>query len=155
MALARSDSRHDSGFTLLELLVVLVIIAAAAAIVLPSFSRSSGTELRAAASALAAGLRKTRSSAITHNRSEALVLDVDRRVYEVPGDGRVRRLPSSVEISLFTARSELVDREAGAIRFFADGSSTGGRITVGSAGRTLLVDVDWLTGLVRIVDPTG
>jgi general secretion pathway protein H len=40
----------------------------------------------------------------------------------------------------------------GAIRFYPDGSSTGGRITV-TFGRTqYLVDVDWLTGRVSITD---
>ena len=40
----------------------------------------------------------------------------------------------------------------GAIRFYPDGSSTGGRITVSSGERKFLVDVDWLTGRVSIED---
>ena len=38
------------------------------------------------------------------------------------------------------------------IRFYSDGSSTGGRITVASGERKYLVDVDWLTGRVSIGD---
>jgi general secretion pathway protein H len=34
------------------------------------------------------------------------------------------------------------------IRFFADGSSTGGRVKLSSAGRDWVIGVEWLTGEV-------
>ena len=40
----------------------------------------------------------------------------------------------------------------GSIRFFPDGGSNGGRITVASGERKYEVDVDWLTGRVAILD---
>ena len=51
---------------------------------------------------------------------------------------------------LYTAQSEIVDDKHGAIRFYPDGSSTGGRVTLASGERKFLVDVDWLTGRVTI-----
>ena len=38
------------------------------------------------------------------------------------------------------------------IRFFPDGSSTGGRITLESGRRQWHVNVSWLTGAVDVVD---
>jgi general secretion pathway protein H len=38
----------------------------------------------------------------------------------------------------------------GAIRFFADGASTGGRIQVSLKGATWNIDVAWLTGQVKL-----
>ena len=48
------------------------------------------------------------------------------------------------------AQYMISDDKVGAIRFYPDGSSTGGRITVASGERKYLVDVDWLTGRVSI-----
>ena len=59
-------------------------------------------------------------------------------------------LVARLELKLYTAQSEIVDDRRGAIRFYPDGSSTGGRVTVAAGERRLLVDVDWLTGRVSI-----
>ena len=45
-----------------------------------------------------------------------------------------------------------VDDKIGSIRFYPDGGSNGGRITVASGERKFEVDVDWLTGRVAILD---
>ena len=55
-------------------------------------------------------------------------------------------------MKLYAAQSEVESARKGSIRFYADGSSTGGRITVSSGERKYLVDVDWLTGRVSIAD---
>lgn len=146
-------ARHgaERGFTLLELLLVLVIAAAGYALVVRLSSGGvSGTELKSAARAVAAGLRDARGTAIATQESAALTLDLEHRSMEVSGGRRPRSLPQRLELKLYTAQSEIVDEKHGAIRFFPDGSSTGGRVTLASGERTLLVDVDWLTGRVSI-----
>jgi general secretion pathway protein H len=45
-----------------------------------------------------------------------------------------------------------VNERQGAIRFFPDGGSNGGRVTVASGERKYEVDVDWLTGRVAILE---
>ena len=60
--------------------------------------------------------------------------------------------PEGIELKLLTAQTEVESERKGAIRFYADGSSTGGRITVSAGERKYLVDVDWLTGRVSIGD---
>jgi general secretion pathway protein H len=144
--------RACHGVTLFELLLVLSILALATAITVPMLVRSPTAELRAHAQAIAAGLRSARDRALTHNRPTALVVDVKaRRV--VMGQGRPPyQLPKSIDLDLYTARSALSRKSIGAIRFFPDGSSTGGRITLKAERRHYLVDVEWLTGRVRILD---
>jgi general secretion pathway protein H len=138
------------GFTLLELLLVLVIMATGYVLVVGLVTGGvSGAELKGAARAVAAGLRDARGTAIATQESTALTLDLDKRSFEVPGR-RSRALPARLDLKLYTAQSEIVDDRRGAIRFYPDGSSTGGRVTVASGERKLLVDVDWLTGRVTI-----
>lgn len=143
--------RPQRGFSLLELLLVLVIAAAGYAIVVRMTAGGvSGAELKSAARAVAAGLRDARGTAIATQEPVALNLDLERRTFEVTGGRRARSLPERLELKLYTAQSEIVDSRRGAIRFYPDGTSTGGRITVASGERRFLVDVDWLTGRVSI-----
>ena len=139
------------GFTLLELLVVLVIAGAGYAL-LVRFNAGgvSGAQLKSAARAVAAGLRDARGTAIARQESTALVIDLENRSMEVGGGARARELPRRLDLKLYTAQSEIVDGKRGAIRFYPDGSSTGGRVTLASGERRFLVDVDWLTGRVSI-----
>jgi general secretion pathway protein H len=141
-----------SGFTLLELLAVLLIMALVAAFIVPSLGGGAALEVKAAARSLAAGLRQTRNRALNENRSAILALDVSKREFRVPGEQRAHKLPERLDIVLFTAQSEQLSEQRGAIRFFPDGSSTGGRITLSSDRLRYLVDVDWLTGRVRVIE---
>ena len=141
------------GFTLLEILIVLVIGVLLVALVPPLLSGMSGaTELRGAARQLAAGLRNARNEAVTRQQEAVLTLDLERRRFGVTGDPREIALPESVALKLYTAQSELLDSATGGIRFFPDGSSTGGAITVSGPKLAYRVNVDWLTGAVAIVE---
>jgi general secretion pathway protein H len=141
-----------AGVSLLELLIVLTILALASAIVIPMLSGVSNAELRGAARQLASGLRLARSEAVSHRRETFLVVDLAGRRFKVDRDPQEHALPRNVELKLFTAQKDLVDEKVGAIRFYPDGGSNGGRITVGSGERKFEVDVDWLTGRVAILD---
>lgn len=144
-------SLRHRGFTLIELLVVMVIMGLAYSLVPPLFSSgSSGAELKSATRQLAAGLRKARSEAISRKRETFLALDVEQRKFNISGDSRVYNLSRKVEVKLHTAQSELFSGQTGGIRFFPDGSSTGGRITLAVGDLTYQIDVDWMTGRVAI-----
>ena len=145
--------RRQRGFTLLEVLVALVIGVLLVSITPPLLSGMSGTtELRGAARQLAAGLRNARNEAVTRQQEAVLLLDLAGRRFAVSGDSREVALPNSIELHLYTAQSERLDREKGRIRFFPDGSSTGGAITVSGPKLTYRVNVDWLTGAIAIVE---
>jgi general secretion pathway protein H len=143
------------GFTLLELLVVMVIIAAIVGLVVPRFGAAlPGVELRGAARDVASALRFARGRAIATRGDVAVVFDVNARTYRiegVPGE-RERAFGDAITVGLLTGRSELRSESVGAISFFPDGSSTGGRVTLRSGERAFEVDVEWLTGRVSILD---
>jgi general secretion pathway protein H len=143
----------ERGFTLLELLIVLALMALITGIALPMFGGPISTsELRSSARQLAAGLRLARSEAVAQRRETFLVVDVAGKRFKVDRDPAEHRLPSRVELKLFTAQNDLVSESVGSIRFFPDGGSNGGRITVASGPRKFDVDIDWLTGRVAILD---
>ena len=145
--------RSSSGVTLLELLIVVMLMALIAAVTIPIFGPGvSTTELRSAARQVAAGLRLARGQAIAQHTEAMLVVDVATRSFIVPPDARVHALPSGIDLKLFTAQRDLVSDQVGALRFYPDGGSSGGRVTLSAGERKYDVDVDWLTGRVAILE---
>ncbi len=145
-------SGRRGGFTLLELLVALAILGAALAIAVPQLTGRSAVELKATAQSVAAALRRTRDQAMSENQSRVMGVDVEARRFQAGAQSAARQMPAHIEVSLYTARSELLSGSAGGIRFFPDGSSTGGQIALSAKGRRYVIDVDWLTGRVRIYE---
>lgn len=150
--MGRVGDRHPeaSGFTLLELLVVLAIIGLMVTLI-PGFMLRSQPQLdvTVAARAIANGLRQARSEAVVQNRSQVFALDVDARVFR-SGDRPPVRIDDEIVLSFQTARSEILEEGVGQIRFFPDGSSTGGQISVSHGAWHAEVRSDWLTGLVTV-----
>src|SRR5690242_2470242 len=144
---------RPAGFTILEMLIVLALMAIIASVVIPIFGPGvSTTELKRSARELAAGLRLARSQAIAQRAESLLELDVANRAFRVPPDPTVHSMPEGIELKLYTAQRDLVNEQLGAVRFFPDGGSNGGRITVAAGDRKYDVDIDWLTGRVAILE---
>jgi general secretion pathway protein H len=149
---AGPSKREPGGFTLIELLVVLAILGLGLAIIVgykPPWSSTLG--LRAAAAEIAAGLREARSEAILRNRPVSLEVDLAGRRFQA-GSGRITQLPLELTLALLTVSGEQRNAQTGGIRFNPDGSSTGGRISIGDGRRSMTVGVDWLTGRVSVAD---
>ena len=150
---APDQSSGSGGFTLLELMVVVFVLALLVGLVPPMIAGAvPGAELRSATQEIAAALRYARSQAISENREVTFELDVKNRSYRLSGSARKVALPGELKLSLYGAASESPDDEKGGIRFFNDGSSTGGRIVVARGDSAYTVDVDWLLGRVRVDD---
>jgi general secretion pathway protein H len=116
---------------LIEIVIVLAIIAAAAALVLPNLPRLAPTwTLDAATEEAAAVLRQARGMAIRSSRAVEVV--VGAGTIGVAGLGG-RGLPVEPRRP---------------IAFFADGSSSGGRVVLAAGGRQRAINVDPLTGRV-------
>jgi general secretion pathway protein H len=143
----------ENGVTLLELLIVLILMALIAGIAIPMLGGGvSSTDLKSATREVAAGLRFARDQAIAQRVESLLELNLDGRTFRVPPDPRTHRLPERLDLKLYTAQRDLVSEKVGAIRFFPDGGSNGGRITLAAGERKYDVDVDWLTGRVSILE---
>jgi general secretion pathway protein H len=147
---------NQRGFTLLELMVVLAIIAVILAFV-PGFMLRSqpGLDVEIAARAIADALRQARSHAVVQNRDQLFALDVEERLFRVGGQHAPVQIDKSIEVTFQTARSEAISETIGQIRFFPDGSATGGRIGLTLDDRHVDVVVDWLTGLVSVNHATA
>ena len=140
--------RRAAGFTLIELVAVIVLIALIFAMVSLSFSKSlASAKVQAASRDLVAALRYTRGQAIVTGKSTSLELDIENNRYMVP-PRRVVNLPSNMRMSLLTADNEVTGQSSGRIRFFPDGASTGGHISVFLGNDEWRINVDWLTGMV-------
>lgn len=150
----RRVARH-SGFTLLETLVTLALIAVLLAVAVPALVASPGVELRAAAGVIATGLRQAKLEAQRNRQSIALQVDVEARTLILEGRERVRQLPPEIELEITTAEQEMLSPDRGGIRFYPDGSSTGGRISLTLEGLKTRVDVEWLTGRVKVTEEDG
>jgi general secretion pathway protein H len=147
-----SASHCQRGFTLVEILAVVALIALAITVVSVSVGGGlSGARVKAASRDLVAALRHTRGQAIVKREQQTLSIDVEQRRYRAPGKGWVE-LPRDMTMKLFTARSELEEEGVGRIRFFPDGSSTGGHIDLihGEGEATWRIEVMWLTGEARV-----
>ncbi len=142
---------RSRGFTLFELLLVLLLMGMLYGLAVPMLDGgSTGIGSKVASRQLAAGLRKARGIAVTQRRESVLTLDVDGRTFWLTGDPKIYSLPKQLDLALFTAQSELVREKTGGIRFFPDGTSSGGRVTVSTGQSKQQVDVDWVTGRVAI-----
>jgi general secretion pathway protein H len=127
-------------------LVVLALLALAGAIALPQLAcPSDGVRLQAAASELVGALRLTRATAISRNAALALEVDVDARAFESPVVPR-KSLSADIELQLTVAEPERATPARGGIRFFADGSSTGGDLLLRLRDKEARICVSWLTG---------
>ena len=136
------------GFTLMELLVVLTILGLALLLAMPVLERTlPGLELRTEARNLAIALREARARAI--GRNEEVTIVVDRQGGTLKANGKqVVRLNRKIDIGPFAGAP--LSPGASEIRFFPDGTSTGGHLTLVLGERQKHVFVDWLTGAVSI-----
>ena len=142
----------NAGFTLFEILVVFVIIGLILTIVppfLPNVIASS--QAKTATRELAANLKKTRSLAITRQQETTLSLDIKENVFSIEKQKKKLAIPKTSSLSIITARSEQLSENEGRIRFFPDGSSTGGQIKLNYQKKEYVIDVNWLTGKVKIL----
>ncbi|MFN7552257.1 MAG: GspH/FimT family pseudopilin [Pseudomonadota bacterium] len=142
--------RTVRGFTLIEVILVLLLFGVVVAVAAVSLTDGmSSARVRSAGYDLVAALRYTRAQAIVTRRQQALELDIEARSYSAPKRDVVQR-PRHVELRLLTAAEEQTGASSGRIRFWPDGSSTGGRIKLVYGAQAWDVEVAWLTGEVRL-----
>ncbi|MDE2583169.1 MAG: prepilin-type N-terminal cleavage/methylation domain-containing protein [Rhodospirillales bacterium] len=141
----------ERGFTLIELLVVLSIMALLAGLVpLALWRTRAHFALRSTATTIAATLREARLRALTDGRTEAFIANLRTRAFGIVGRPGAHPLPRGIAVGLLTTTGDRLSGNRGLIRFFPDGSSTGGAVRLREGRDRLDVRVDWFTGRVVI-----
>ena len=140
---------NNSGFTLVELLVVLAILALALAVVPPSLTGAiDSARFKSAQRDLVSALRYARSRAVNSQQAASVEINVKQGTMQVAGRQRTLSIPDDAALTLVTAQREQLSADEGAIRFYPDGSSTGGQVRFSRGDQVWSIDVDWLTGRV-------
>lgn len=143
----------QQGFTLIELLVVLVIIIIGFSAISISISSGNDTaELKAAARDIISAFRYARGQALMAHQQITVDFDLEENTYTLSNRERVYNIPDDISLTIVTAQSELTGQNQGSIRFYGDGSSTGGRVTLTRNNIKQQIDINWLTGGVELND---
>ncbi len=139
----------SAGFTLFEVLAVLVVIALSAGAISTLYrSPSSGAQLKTASLQAASRLRDIRSGAMISGVDRVAVVDVEQRAIEFGNGIPPLVFSRSIDLDVVAADSERRSNSSTGIRFFPNGSSTGGTINLRSKGNAYEIRVNWLTGRV-------
>ena len=139
------------GFSLLEVLLVLVMAGIIMGVVATSLS--DGPVLRKSARDVAASLRHARSIAILQQKQVVWSMNIESKEFWTQGNdkGSQRDFHATVSAKINTAASEVVSSSQGNIRFFPDGSSTGGSVELTAREQTYKVNVEWISGRVSVL----
>jgi general secretion pathway protein H len=142
--------RASAGFTLFEMLAVLAILGLVAALAIPALRRPPDSlRLEAASRSLASALRLSRAQAIGRNTDVVVTVHADRRIF-ASTTGQQIELDHEISVEMIFAAPLRRGRTAGAIRFFRDGTSSGGDILLTLNKRHARISVNWLTGEARL-----
>jgi general secretion pathway protein H len=144
--------KRQSGITLLELIIALVLVAGLSVAAAPMIGKGIGTmDQRSAAQKISALFKAARNEAVAQ-RTETVVV-INHKALTVTGHGKdAISLPSGIALDFTTIEKEKIDDDSAGIRFYPDGGSTGGRVVLKKGARHLRVDVDWLTGRVKVTE---
>lgn len=141
------------GFTLIELITVLLVaVLATTAVGSRFFSGNPSQILRSTAQNMVSALRSAQTEAIARQQPVSVIFDTDSKVYAISDSNQVYSLNEAIAISLVVAEDEFTSGKQGKIVFFADGSSTGGRIKLELNRLIQQIDINWITGHIKMRD---
>lgn len=142
---------NAKGFTLLELMVVLFIMVLGFSVIgINLSSGNNATAQQRAARDMVSALRFARGTALMSHREAAVTFNLNDNSYTVANRDKVYVIPESIKVTLVTTQNQLLGQNRGSIRFFADGSSTGGRVSLQRGETVWRIDINWLTGHIEL-----
>ena len=155
MSPRRRRNLGTAGFTLVELIVALAVVGTMLAAMPAALGRMYDTmQYRATVRDLLAELKGARLEAMSSGRPTVFAVDVEARRFGT-GGRQTREIPPGLEVKALVAESETAADGRMGIRFYPDGSATGGSIEiVRTSGAGLRLRVDWLLGRVS-QEPLG
>ncbi len=127
------------GFTTVEMLVALAVFLLVGTVAIAAFSGGDRSRLRAEAADIALSLQTARLTALESGRPVAVALDSDRGVLTT--GTQTRAIRNGTEATAIPARAVIRP----------SGESEGLRLELRRGSERLAVELDWLTGKVRVV----
>jgi general secretion pathway protein H len=141
----------NSGFTLVELIVVLVIAVLGFSVIANNINSGNyATKLQLVSQDIASGLRYAQSQALMTQKSISVDIDLSNNSYAISNQKKIYSFDKEIVVTLEIAEQEYTEDQIAKIRFFPDGSSTGGRIKLEWGKNVKQIDVNWITGKVSI-----
>jgi len=141
------------GFTLIELTVVLLIMVLGLSVIAINISSGNqATQLKAITRDIASALRYARGQALISHQEVIVAINLAENNYKVSNRDKIYPFSDEIEVTVVIAQDEFKDEELAQIRFYADGSCSGGRITMEWDKFLHTIDINWLTGKVDISD---
>lgn len=144
--------KQVQGFTLLELIIVLVIsVLGFAAISGNINSGNQTTKLQALARDISSALRYAQGEALLTRQPVYVAINLDDNTYRISNRNKTFSFAKEIVVSVTVAQKAFANGE-GAIFFFADGSSTGGKINLEWGNQVRRLQINWITGAVTLSD---
>lgn len=143
------ENQSEKGITILEVLMVLTILSLSLIIIGPNLkSPLRNASYEGKVEKLVFDISNTRNQSIRKNTETVFYFDSKDKQYWSSIQTTKTKLSNEIDIDLIAADSEYLNFETAGIRFYPDGSSTGGSITFRKDNKTHIISVDWLTGHV-------
>jgi general secretion pathway protein H len=137
------------GFTLLELLIAFSIAGLLLAVAVPaSHKMYQSMQYREAVRAVRRALESARYQAMVTGEPAQIAINPRNKTVAL-NSNKPQTLPTFVELQTDSAQELMQDADTAVIRFYADGSSSGGTVKVGRNNRWVRLHVGWLLGRVE------
>ena len=141
-------ARDSKGYTLLEMLVVLGLLSMIMSLSLTTHPLGSRRSLESISTEIATLLQSAKIRAISQNSERTIIIDPVTRTLSTGSLDEPVTLGADVGLAVLTARREVKEGRA-VIRFYPDGSTTGGTVQLKRGDRIVSIHLNWLTGQIR------
>jgi general secretion pathway protein H len=147
----KKSLNSNQGFTLIEIIIVLIITVLGFSVIANNINSGNyGTKLQLITYEIASALRYAQSQALITQKSTSVDIDLSENSYAVSSQNKQHKFNKEIAVTLEIAEQEYTVDQIARIRFFPDGSSTGGRIKLEWGSFYKQIDVNWITGKVTI-----